>query len=242
MPARSAAGPDRRSRRRGAEGAAGPKSRPRSRGHRGGLSRLRQPGRRRQPQCRPHGPAAGGAAGERARSHGQPPLRLGAGGGRQCRPRHRAPGRWNSPLPAASNPCPARLSSWARPSTPFSAHPRSRTRPSAGASSIRGSRRNTASIPCRRPPRTSPRNSRSSARRRTPSRSARSSVPWPRSRSGFLAEEIVPVEVHMGKGASHLVEKDEHPARRYDPGGARQAEAGGPQSRHGHRRQCLGRQ
>jgi 3-oxoadipyl-CoA thiolase len=29
--------------------------------------------------------------------------------------------------------------------------------------------------------------------------------------SGFLAEEIVPVEVHIGKGTPHLVENDEHP-------------------------------
>ena len=31
--------------------------------------------------------------------------------------------------------------------------------------------------------------------------------------SGFLAEEIVPVEVAAGKGAPHLVERDEHPRR-----------------------------
>ena len=48
---------------------------------RGGLSRLRQPGRRGQPQCRAHGAAAGGAPGQRARGHSQPPLRLGPGGG-----------------------------------------------------------------------------------------------------------------------------------------------------------------
>ena len=45
-----------------------------------GLSRLRQSGRRGQPQRRAHGGAARGPARDRARGHGQPALRLGHGG------------------------------------------------------------------------------------------------------------------------------------------------------------------
>ncbi len=48
---------------------------------------LRQPGRRGQPQRRPHGRAAGRPADRGLRLHDQPPLRVGAGRGRHRRPR-----------------------------------------------------------------------------------------------------------------------------------------------------------
>ena len=59
--------------------------------------------------------------------------------------------------------------------------------------------------------------------------------------SGFLAEEIIPVEVPREGHTASRGERRASP-RRHDPGGARQAEAGGSQFRHGDRRQCFGRQ
>ena len=52
-------------------------------GDRGRLLRLRQPGRRGQPQRRAHGRAARGAARVRRRRHGEPALRVGARGRRR---------------------------------------------------------------------------------------------------------------------------------------------------------------
>ena len=116
-------GPHRRSRRRPAERccARNPGS---SRGHRRGLSRLRQPGRRRQPQCRPHGAPPRRAAGQRARRHPEPALRLRPRCRRRAARAPSAPAKSTSPLPAASNRCPARRSSWAKAEPPSSARPK----------------------------------------------------------------------------------------------------------------------
>ena len=95
---------------------------------------------------------------------------------------------------------------------------------------------------CRRPARTSPRNTRSRARTRMRSRCARSSAPARRMAAGYFAEEIVPVEVPGGKAGPVTVDKDEHPRPGHDARRARQAQAVRAQSRHRHRRQCVGRQ
>ena len=72
-------------------------------------------------------------------------------------------------------------------------------------------KRSTASIPCRRPARTSPRNSRSAAPTRTPSRCARSSAPAARRRAAASPTRSSPVEVPRRQGAAGLVDRDEHP-------------------------------
>ena len=59
--------------------------------------------------------------------------------------------------------------------------------------------------------------------------------------NGRLAAEIVAVEIPQRKGDPVVVDKDEHP-RATTPRSARQAEADRSPRRHGHRRQCLGRQ
>ena len=70
----------------------------------------------------------------------------------------------------------------------------------------------TASIPCRRPARTSRRNSRSAAPTRTPSRCARSSAPAAPRRTARFADAIV---AGRGRRAARpgrsTVDKDEHP-------------------------------
>ena len=60
--------------------------------------------------------------------------------------------------------------------------------------------------------------------------------------SGFFADEIAPVEVPGGKAGPIVVDKDEHPRPDTTLEGARQAQAVRAQSRHGHGRQCVGRQ
>ena len=69
----------------------------------------------------------------------------------------------------------------------------------------------TASIPCRRPPRTSRRTSRSAAPTRTPSPSARQQRAGKAQASGRFAEEIVAVDIPRRKGDPVRVEQDEHP-------------------------------
>ena len=68
-----------------------------------GLFRLRQPGRRGQPQRGADGAAAGGPAGVGSRPDAEPAVRLGAGRGRRRGRARSAPARSISPLPAASN-------------------------------------------------------------------------------------------------------------------------------------------
>ena len=100
---RAGQGAHRRSRRGADQGADGAQSEGRLGKARRGLFRLRQPGRRGQPQRRAHGAAAGRPAGERAGRDAQPALRLRASMRSAPRRARSAPARWNSPLPAASN-------------------------------------------------------------------------------------------------------------------------------------------
>ncbi len=79
---------DRRSRRDPDHGAPGTQREPRSRADRGRRVRLRQPGRRRQPQRCAHGRVACGSAGYGSGRHGKPPLWVRDERGRQyCRRR-----------------------------------------------------------------------------------------------------------------------------------------------------------
>ena len=82
---RARQGPHRRPRRRAAQGPDGAQSQGRLVEARRGLFRLRQPGRRGQPQRRPHGAAAGGPARQRAGRDAEPAVRLGAQCGRRGR-------------------------------------------------------------------------------------------------------------------------------------------------------------
>ena len=101
---------------------------------------------------------------------------------------------------------------------------------------------NTASIPCRRPARTSPRNSRS----RAPDQDAFALRSQQRAgkaiAAGYFAEEIVPVEVAGRQGRAGHGRQGRASAARHHARGAGQAEDAVPQSRHRHGRQCLGRQ
>ena len=61
-------------------------------------------------------------------------------------------------------------------------------------------------------------------------------------RRAFSPRRSSPVEVPGGKAGPVTVDKDEHPRPDTTLEAARQAEDAVPQSRHGDRRQCLGRQ
>ena len=134
---RARQGAHRRSRRRADQGADGAQPGRRLGRARRGLFRLRQPGRRGQPQRRPHGAAAGGPAGHRARRDAQPAVRLRAERGRRGRAgdprrRHRSCDRGRRRIDDARA---VRDGQGAR--GVLARRPRSTTPRSAGASSIR---------------------------------------------------------------------------------------------------------
>ena len=97
--------------------------------------------------------------------------------------------------------------------------------------------RSTVSIPCRRRPRTSPRRTPSHAPTRTPSPCVPSSA-LPRIERGFFAADIAPIEAPGRAGATGSIATstlDRHHARR-----SRQAEDAVPPARHRDRGQLLG--
>ena len=60
--------------------------------------------------------------------------------------------------------------------------------------------------------------------------------------SGAFTDEILPISIPQKKGAPIVVDRDEADPRRHDRRGARRAEAGVQERRHGHRRQRAGRE
>ena len=170
---------------------------------RGRLVRVREPGRRGQPQRRSDGGAARGPAGVGRRRDGQPALRLRALRGRRRLPRDRRGRRrslrrrWSRvDVAGAARRRPS-------PTSRFrAATERSTTRRSAGGSRTRGSRRCSRSSRWGRPARTSPSAGASRARIRTPS-PLESQRRWAAAQeAGRFADELVPV----GE-----LERDEHP-------------------------------
>ena len=130
-------GAHRRSRRGPDQGAGQAQCQGRLDRARRGLFRLRQPGRRGQPQRRAHGAVARGAAGQRSRHHAQPALRLRSRCGRHRRARdplrrdrfrHRRRRGIDDARAVRDGQGAGGV---------LSAAPRSSTPPSAGASSIR---------------------------------------------------------------------------------------------------------
>ena len=207
-----------------------------------GVFRLRQPGRRGQPQRRAHGAAAGGPAGIGSRPDAQSALRLRPRCGRRRRPRDpRRRDRFRHCRRRRIDDARAvRDGQGAGSVLALGRDLRHHHRLALHQSADEGS--NTASMRCRRPARTSPRNSRSRAPTRTRSRSARSSAPVRRSRRGYFAEEIAPVSVPGGKAGPITVDKDEHPRPETTLEGLAKLKPIVPQSRHGDRGQCVRRQ
>ena len=207
------------------------------------LPRLRQPGRRGQPQRRAHGGAARRAA--RVGARRRPSTGCAAPGSRRStRPRgmirlgeadvvHRRRRRVDDPR--AVGRCPSRDER-----LPHAASASSSTRRSAGASRTRSC---AALFPLERwarPPRTSPRSGRISREEQDAfalalAPAARS----PRSEAGGFADEIVPVEIPQRKGARRSSSRGRGPARRHHAREARRAEARVPRRRHGDRRQLV---
>ena len=186
----------------------------------------------------------GRAAGERARRHRQPPLRLGAGGdlGQAARAIQGCGEAGSGHSPAGSSPCRARLSSWPRRKPPSRARPRSTTPRSAGASSIRSSSAPTASTPWRRL-------AENVAEEHQIARADQDRFAlWSQGKaaaaqaSGRLAKEIAPVAVPRRKGDPVVVDGRRAPAPRDHARRPRQAAGAVSKGRPGHRRQRLGRQ
>ncbi len=80
------------------------------------------------------------------------------------------------------------------------------------------------------------------ARTRTRSRCARSSAPARPRRPAISPKRSWPSKSPGGKAGPMSVDKDEHIRARYDAREVREAQAVRAQSRHHHRRQCVGRQ
>ncbi len=118
--------------------AAGAQPEARSGGDRGSAVRLRQPGRRGQPQRRTDGAAAGRVCRRKCRLPPSTACAVRAWTRSAPSRAPSAPARSNSALPAASRACRARRSSCRRPRRAFSrCQQPSTTPPSAGASSTR---------------------------------------------------------------------------------------------------------
>ena len=115
----------------------------------------------------------------------------------------------------------------------------STTRPSAGGSSTRRSRRCTTRTRWARPPRTSPSAGRSAATGRTRSRSRSQQKAVAAIEAGRFDDQIVPITVPQKKGDPVVVARDEHPRADTSARGAREAPARVPRGRHGDRRQQL---
>ena len=190
--------------------------------------RLRQPGRRGQPQRRPHGHPARRPARQRARRHHQPPLRLGPRCRRHRRPRHpRRRGRPDARRRRREHdPRALRHGQGRRSLLPrrrdLRHHDRLALRQPADEGAVRrrfhaGDRRERRrGIPglARRPGRL---RAAAASRRRKAAQDA-----------GFFAREIAPVTIKGRKGDT-VVDTRRAPAPRHHAGEARQAEDAVPQ-------------
>ena len=203
-------------------------------------ARLRQPGRRGQPQRRPDGHPAGRPAGLGAGRHGEPAVRVQPGRDRHGRPggplrrRRPGPGRRggeHEPRPVRHPQGDVGVLQGHR--DPRHHHRLAVRQPGDAPSS-------SAPTRCRRPRRTWPREfgiaraDQDAFALRSQERTAKAIA------SGRLAREIAPVSVPQRRGEPVVVDTDEHPAGDLARG-AGQAPADQP-GRHRHRRERVRRQ
>ena len=174
-------------------------------------ARLRQPGRRGQPQRGPDGGAAGRAARGGAGQHGQPALRLRPGRPRHRRPVHRGRGGRAGGRRRGGEHEPGAVRHAEGDVGVLPLGRGVRHHPGLAAGQPADARTGGGSTRCRRRRRTWPPSTASSRAEqdafayRSQQRAAKAQA------DGRFAEEIVPVSVPAGRRETRLVEVDEHP-------------------------------